>query len=54
KIYPCNHCGKMFDRPSSLNVHMNSHTGDKPHICYFPGCDQRFSVLSNLRRHQRS
>ncbi|KAJ1967549.1 hypothetical protein H4R34_006377, partial [Dimargaris verticillata] len=54
KVYKCNQCLKRFDRPSSLNVHMNSHTGDKPHVCEISGCGQRFSVRSNLRRHMRT
>ncbi|KAJ1968980.1 hypothetical protein IWQ62_000919 [Dispira parvispora] len=33
---------------------MNTHTGERPHACTWPGCEQRFSVLSNLRRHMRS
>ncbi|KAJ1833089.1 hypothetical protein LPJ63_003022 [Coemansia sp. RSA 2711] len=32
---------------------MYTHTGEKPHECTFPGCNKRFSVLSNLRRHTR-
>ncbi|KAI8593134.1 hypothetical protein BDZ88DRAFT_384616, partial [Geranomyces variabilis] len=48
--YTCPRCAKRFTRPSSLRTHLNSHTGEKPHGCH---CGRRFSVLSNLRRHQR-
>ncbi|KAJ1851083.1 hypothetical protein GGH12_006114 [Coemansia sp. RSA 1822] len=49
----CGVCSKEFSRLSSLNTHMRSHTGEKPYMCNFPGCFQRFSVRSNLRRHSR-
>ncbi|GAA5985481.1 hypothetical protein JCM11641_007082 [Rhodosporidiobolus odoratus] len=47
--YTCPHCSKRFARPSSLRIHMHSHTGEKPFSC--PLCDRAFSVQSNLRRH---
>lgn len=51
--YRCDVCLKAFSRPSSLRVHMHSHTGEKPHLCPHPGCGKRFSVQSNMRRHLR-
>ncbi|KAJ2345189.1 hypothetical protein IWW50_000111 [Coemansia erecta] len=51
--YPCTTCGKRFTRPSSLACHRRIHTGEKPHMCRFPGCGKQFSVQSNLRRHMR-
>ncbi|ORY92256.1 hypothetical protein BCR43DRAFT_498062 [Syncephalastrum racemosum] len=51
--YKCSRCPKTFSRPSSLRVHIYSHTGEKPHVCPHPGCDRRFSVQSNMRRHLR-
>ncbi|KAJ1838390.1 hypothetical protein LPJ70_005479, partial [Coemansia sp. RSA 2708] len=53
KRYLCNVCQKMFARPSTLSTHMHSHTGEKPFECTWDGCGKRFSVMSNLRRHQR-
>ncbi|KAG9220735.1 hypothetical protein CCMSSC00406_0003834 [Pleurotus cornucopiae] len=51
--YECEYCGKGFNRPSSLKIHLNSHTGEKPFTCPYPGCGRSFSVLSNMRRHTR-
>ena len=32
---------------------MYSHTGEKPFECNVDGCGRHFSVVSNLRRHQK-
>lgn len=52
--YECPYCGKLFNRPSSLKIHSNSHTGEKPFACPVQHCGRSFSVLSNMRRHARS
>lgn len=51
--YECSYCGKGFNRPSSLKIHLNSHTGEKPFVCPVESCGRSFSVLSNMRRHAR-
>lgn len=53
KKHICNVCGKRFTRPSSLQTHAYSHTGEKPFRCDFEGCGRNFSVVSNLRRHKK-
>ncbi|CAG8552697.1 2124_t:CDS:2 [Cetraspora pellucida] len=53
KRYKCNICQKRFTRPSSLQTHTYSHTGEKPFKCPVEGCGRHFSVVSNLRRHQK-
>jgi len=53
KRYKCNVCQKRFTRPSSLQTHTYSHTGEKPFKCNVEGCGRHFSVVSNLRRHQK-
>lgn len=53
KKHKCKVCGKRFTRPSSLQTHMYSHTGEKPYPCEVEGCGRHFSVVSNLRRHRK-
>ncbi|KAI9349748.1 hypothetical protein BDR26DRAFT_852712 [Obelidium mucronatum] len=52
--YKCTICPKEFERPSTLKTHMNSHTGNRPYECTREGCSWKFTVLSNLKRHERS
>ncbi|PVV02691.1 hypothetical protein BB560_001736 [Smittium megazygosporum] len=53
KRYVCLYCFKYFTRPSTLKTHTYSHTGERPYHCDFEGCGKRFSVISNLTRHQK-
>lgn len=53
KKHKCKICDKRFTRPSSLQTHMYSHTGEKPYACEADGCGRHFSVVSNLRRHHK-
>ncbi|KAK0435479.1 hypothetical protein EV421DRAFT_1228177 [Armillaria borealis] len=50
----CQTCNKSFNRPSSLRIHVNTHTGATPFQCPFPGCGRQFNVNSNMRRHYRN
>ncbi|KAL4067205.1 hypothetical protein V8B97DRAFT_1978640 [Scleroderma yunnanense] len=54
KKHQCPHCGKRFNRPSSMKIHVNTHTGAKPYRCPYPGCGREFNVNSNMRRHWRN
>ncbi|KAJ1305310.1 hypothetical protein OPQ81_000332 [Rhizoctonia solani] len=47
----CPECNKLFRRPSSLDDHLNVHSGKKPHICPFEGCNTGFATKSNMKRH---
>ncbi|CUS10152.1 unnamed protein product [Tuber aestivum] len=53
KKHKCKVCEKRFTRPSSLQTHTYSHTGEKPFACEVDGCGRKFSVVSNLRRHKK-
>ncbi|KAJ2824956.1 hypothetical protein FBU31_003845, partial [Coemansia sp. 'formosensis'] len=52
--YRCTHCDKVFSRPSARDTHIYSHTGEKPHMCEYPGCGKSFSVSSNKTRHEKT
>ncbi|KAJ6596185.1 hypothetical protein DFH09DRAFT_905480 [Mycena vulgaris] len=54
KRHPCPSCGKRFNRPSSLRIHANTHTGATPFRCPHPGCGRAFNVKSNMNRHFRN
>ncbi|KAK0472581.1 hypothetical protein IW261DRAFT_1507166 [Armillaria novae-zelandiae] len=54
KKHVCRTCHKRFNRPSSLRIHINTHTGATPFRCPFPGCRREFNVNSNMRRHYRN
>ncbi|KAK0492395.1 hypothetical protein EDD18DRAFT_1184396 [Armillaria luteobubalina] len=54
KRHVCRTCHKRFNRPSSLRIHINTHTGATPFRCPFPGCRREFNVNSNMRRHYRN
>ncbi|KAH7100113.1 hypothetical protein BKA62DRAFT_831228 [Auriculariales sp. MPI-PUGE-AT-0066] len=49
--HTCPICGRRFDRPSTMRIHANSHTGDKPYTCSV--CGRAYTCSSNLYRHQR-
>ena len=50
----CDREHKPFKAQYMLTVHMRRHTGEKPHVCVFPGCDKAYSRLENLKTHIRS
>lgn len=51
KEWECETCGKIFDRPSLLQRHVRTHTGEKPHVCDV--CTKAFSTSSSLNTHKR-
>ena len=52
-VHPCPHsdCIKYFTRPSRLQTHLLTHTGDRPYKCLEDGCMKSYSRAAHLKRH---
>ncbi|KAG0147743.1 hypothetical protein CROQUDRAFT_61365 [Cronartium quercuum f. sp. fusiforme G11] len=48
--YMCNTCLRAFDRPSALQIHERSHTGERPFPCPWNGCVKRFTTHVSITR----
>jgi DNA-directed RNA polymerase subunit RPC12/RpoP len=48
----CKECGREFASSSSLNRHMQTHTGQRPHTCRT--CGKSFGRLHHLERHMKT
>lgn len=49
KNFLCTMCGKNFYTNFHLDVHIRSHTGERPFQCQF--CDKAFAQMSGLKMH---
>lgn len=45
----CRYCGKIFGSDSALQIHLRSHTGERPFKCLV--CASRFTTKGNLKVH---
>jgi len=52
--YFCGECRVECVSASKLAVHMWTHTGDKPFVCAYSGCDRSFARKGDLNRHQQA
>lgn len=50
--YVCTFCGRPCAKPSVLQKHIRSHTGERPYPC--PPCGFSFKTKSNLYKHRKS
>jgi general transcription factor IIIA len=56
KKYVCTYesCGKAFDRPVRLQMHIRSHTNERPFPCTEEGCDKSFLRNEHLKAHVKA
>lgn len=50
--YVCTYCGRACAKPSVLQKHIRSHTGERPYPCL--PCGFSFKTKSNLYKHRKS
>ncbi|KZO98774.1 hypothetical protein CALVIDRAFT_525774 [Calocera viscosa TUFC12733] len=53
KLHQCAVCFKSFTTSGHHTRHARIHTGVKPHVCPYPGCEKDCSRLDNLIQHYR-
>ena len=51
KFYKCPYCNYVYKNVSRYEVHLRTHTGDKPFIC--PHCSKKFNEKGTMKTHIR-
>lgn len=46
-------CLRFFNVSGNLNIHLRTHTGQRPFVCTHPGCAKRFITKCHLDTHIR-
>ncbi|KYG47253.1 hypothetical protein M433DRAFT_142206 [Acidomyces richmondensis BFW] len=50
----CERCQRCFSKPEHLMRHERVHSGSKPFICHYVGCEKRFNRQDSLVRHGKT
>jgi uncharacterized Zn-finger protein len=50
--FKCNLCSKSFNMRNNLNVHMRSHTKERPYECPHSKCGKLFATKGNMKKHK--
>ena len=51
--YRCKNCDVFYPRKWHMKLHIRTHTGEKPYICDYQGCNKVFSRPGSLSEHKR-
>ena len=54
KFFQCSDCERAFDRLAKLNLHLLTHTNERPFKCLYKGCECTFNRKQYLKTHELS